>query len=67
MLKMEMKLLFQLNQQIILKNVVVIGGGIAGLEAARVAAVKGHTVTLFEKADHLGGQINIASVPPRKN
>ena len=49
------------------QKVVVIGGGIAGLEAARVAAVKGHTVTLFEKADHLGGQINIASVPPRKN
>ena len=49
------------------QKVVVIGGGIAGLEAARVAAVKGHTVTLFEKSDHLGGQINIASVPPRKN
>ena len=49
------------------QKVVVIGGGIAGLEAARVAAVKGHAVTLFEKADHLGGQINIASVPPRKN
>lgn len=49
------------------KNVVVIGGGIAGLEAARVAAIKGHKVTLFEKSDRLGGQINIAGVPPRKD
>ena len=49
------------------KNVVVVGGGIAGLEAARVLAVKGHTVTLVEKSDCLGGQINLASVPPRKS
>lgn len=48
------------------KNVVVIGGGPAGLEAARVAATKGHRVTLFEKEAHLGGQLNIAAVPPRK-
>ena len=37
------------------KNVVVIGGGPGGMEAARVAAMEGHKVTLFEKADHLGG------------
>lgn len=48
------------------KNVVVIGGGPAGLEAARVAAKKGHHVTLFEKENRLGGQLNIADVPPRK-
>ena len=48
------------------KNVVVIGGGPAGLEAARVAAIKGHSVTLFEKETELGGQLNIAGVPPRK-
>lgn len=48
------------------KNVVVIGGGPAGLEAARVAAKKGHNVTLFEKEARLGGQLNIADVPPRK-
>ena len=48
------------------KNVVVIGGGPAGLEAARVAAKKGHSVTLFEKEARLGGQLNIADVPPRK-
>ncbi len=48
------------------KNVVVIGGGPAGLEAARVAATRGHHVTLFEKESRLGGQLNIAAVPPRK-
>lgn len=49
------------------KKVTVVGGGLAGLEAARVAAKRGHTVTLFEKTDCLGGQINIACVPPRKD
>lgn len=48
------------------KNVVIIGGGPAGLEAARVAAIKGHSVTLFEKEAALGGQLNLAEVPPRK-
>ena len=49
------------------KKVVVIGGGVAGMEAARVASVKGHEVVLFEKETTLGGQLNIASVPPRKS
>ena len=49
------------------KNVVVIGGGIAGLEAARVAAKRGHHVDLYEKENRLGGQILIASEPPRKS
>ena len=49
------------------KKVAVVGGGLAGLEVARVAAKRGHTVTLFEKTDRLGGQINIACVPPRKD
>ena len=38
------------------KKVVVVGGGPAGLEAARVAALRGHDVTLYEKAKELGGQ-----------
>lgn len=49
------------------KKVVVVGGGVAGMEAARVAKLKGHDVVLFEKETRLGGQLNIASIPPRKS
>ena len=49
------------------KKVVVVGGGVAGLEAARVAAIRGYEVDLYEKETVLGGQLNIASVPPRKD
>lgn len=49
------------------KHVVIVGAGIAGLEAARVAAVRGHQVDVYEKADHIGGQIHLAAVPPRKS
>ena len=48
------------------KKIAVLGGGPAGLEAARVAALRGYDVTLFEKTTSLGGQLNIACVPPRK-
>ena len=48
------------------KKVVILGGGMAGLEAARVAALRGYEVDLYEKEEVLGGQINIAAVPPRK-
>ncbi len=48
------------------KKIAVLGGGPTGLEAARVAALRGHDVTLFEKTTSLGGQLNIACVPPRK-
>lgn len=46
------------------KKVIVVGGGPSGLEAARVAAVRGHRVTLFEKSAELGGQTLIAKKAP---
>jgi 2-enoate reductase len=49
------------------KKVMVIGGGPAGMEAARVAALKGHEVTLYEKEGELGGQLRAASKPPFKS
>jgi len=49
------------------KKVLVVGGGPAGMEAARVAALRGHDVRLVEKGDRLGGTLNIASVPPGKD
>jgi 2,4-dienoyl-CoA reductase-like NADH-dependent reductase (Old Yellow Enzyme family)/thioredoxin reductase len=50
-----------------IKKVAVIGGGPAGMEAARVAGMRGHRVTLYEKSGKLGGQLNQAVVPPHKN
>ena len=43
------------------KRVVVVGGGVAGLEAARMAALRGHRVVLIEKAPELGGQVLLAA------
>jgi 2,4-dienoyl-CoA reductase-like NADH-dependent reductase (Old Yellow Enzyme family)/thioredoxin reductase len=48
------------------KSVVVIGGGPAGMQAAIMAAKRGHKVTLLEKEAKLGGQLNIAALPPFK-
>jgi len=48
------------------KKVVVVGAGPAGLEAARVAAEKGHKVTLYEKSDAPFGQVKAAGEPPFK-
>ncbi len=48
------------------RRVAVVGGGPAGLEAARIAAERGHRVTLFERERSLGGQLRLAAVPPFK-
>ena len=48
------------------RRVMVVGGGPAGLEAARIAAKRGHRVLLFEKEDHLGGQLRLAARVPHK-
>ena len=49
------------------KKVMVIGSGPGGLEAARVAAIRGHEVHIFEKEDKIGGLLNIIWVPPGRN
>jgi len=48
------------------KRVLIVGGGPAGMEAARVAALRGHKVTLFEKKEVLGGALRVASAAPFK-
>lgn len=49
------------------RRVVVVGGGPAGMEAARVSAERGHEVILLEKQDELGGQITIAAKAPARD
>jgi 2,4-dienoyl-CoA reductase-like NADH-dependent reductase (Old Yellow Enzyme family)/thioredoxin reductase len=52
----------------VIKRVMIVGGGPAGLEAARTAALRGHEVDLYEMTRHLGGQVRMAaSVPPRSD
>jgi len=48
------------------KKIMVVGGGPAGMEAARVAALRGHEVTLYERQNELGGQLTPAALPPHK-
>jgi 2,4-dienoyl-CoA reductase-like NADH-dependent reductase (Old Yellow Enzyme family)/thioredoxin reductase len=48
------------------KKILVVGGGPGGMEAARVAALRGHDVHLYEKDNRLGGQVNLAVIPPSK-
>jgi 2,4-dienoyl-CoA reductase-like NADH-dependent reductase (Old Yellow Enzyme family)/thioredoxin reductase len=48
------------------RRVLIIGGGPGGMEAAIMAGQKGHRVTLWEQSDKLGGQLNLASIPPGK-
>ena len=62
-----MELLSRYNISVNGKHVVIVGAGIAGLEAARVAAIRGHEVDVYEKENRIGGQIHLAAVPPRKD
>ncbi|HXZ38381.1 MAG TPA: FAD-dependent oxidoreductase [Thermodesulfobacteriota bacterium] len=49
------------------KKVMVIGGGPAGLEAATIAAMRGHRVTLYDRGEELGGRLLLAAIPPYKS
>lgn len=49
------------------RKVVVVGGGPAGMEAARVCAERGHDVTMFEAQEQIGGQITLASKAPQRD
>ncbi len=49
------------------KTVLIVGGGPAGMEAARVAALRGHKVMLYEKTQQLGGQVNLAAKLPGRD
>ncbi|MBU2514915.1 NAD(P)/FAD-dependent oxidoreductase [bacterium] len=53
-----------IKQADIKKNVMVIGGGAAGMSAALAAKERGHSVTLYEKSERLGGQLFLAAAPP---
>jgi 2,4-dienoyl-CoA reductase (NADPH2) len=48
------------------RRIAVVGGGVAGMSAATVAAARGHQVTLFEAQSDIGGQFNLAKVIPGK-
>jgi NADPH-dependent 2,4-dienoyl-CoA reductase/sulfur reductase-like enzyme len=48
------------------RKVMVIGGGPAGMESARIARMRGHRVSLYDQQKKLGGQLNLAVAPPHK-
>ncbi|MFX1280424.1 MAG: FAD-dependent oxidoreductase, partial [Promethearchaeota archaeon] len=48
------------------KKILILGGGIAGMEAARVCAIRGHQVHLYEKSDKLGGLIHLVAAEYKK-
>ena len=52
---------YRATPALVQKKVAVIGGGLAGMEAARTAKMRGHDVTIYEKSDHLGGLLEPAS------
>lgn len=58
---------FEITAASVKKEVLIVGGGAAGLETARVASMRGHHVTLYEQDSELGGQMNIARLAPGRD
>ncbi|MFH1485698.1 MAG: NAD(P)-binding protein, partial [Chloroflexota bacterium] len=56
----------ELKPATVKKKVMIVGGGPGGMEAARIAALRGHKVTLYDKGKELGGALLLASAPPGK-
>ena len=57
---------YSLNKTTIPKHVAVIGGGIAGMEVARILQLRGHQPVIYEKSNFLGGKLRIAGIPSFK-
>lgn len=57
---------YEIHKVKVPKHIVVIGGGIGGMEVARLCTLRGHTVDLYEKTDHLGGVFVAAAAPSFK-
>ncbi len=57
---------FKISKAKSVKKIVVVGAGPAGLEASRVAALRGHKVVVFEKEKEIGGKLRVAKIPPTR-
>ena len=57
---------YEIRPAMVKKRVMIVGGGPGGMEAARVAALRGHEVELYEKSEELGGSLIVASAPRHK-
>lgn len=62
----ELEMPHTLSQAAVRQHIVVVGAGPAGLEAARVAAERGHQVTVLEAASEAGGQVRLSALSPRR-
>lgn len=58
--------IWEINKAEVIKNIIIVGAGVAGLQAAWILAKKGHKVTVFEKDSVAGGQYRLAAVPSMK-
>ncbi len=57
---------YEIRPTMVKKKVMIVGGGPGGMEAARVAALRGHEVELYEKSNEIGGSLIVASEPEHK-